>query len=147
MKNPLALFKVPEPEPPKGGGMALLRARARGHVHLPQVPAGREEARPQAYAWLKDALAMSGDGLDAFLAGSPLPASKVPVLIAYLDIKATYDAERDLLVSLASPPERIVTRPEPVALKPLAEVVGPPRFAGASPPSPAPAWDKRAGWA
>jgi hypothetical protein len=105
--------KKAEPEPPKGGGLAVLRARARGHVHLPQTHP--EALLPQAHAWLKEALGMSGASLDAFLAGGPLPAPKIALLIDYLGMKSVvYDEARDLLVSTAPEPEVLgKVRPAP----------------------------------
>ena len=150
----MGIFKKAEPEAPKpaGGGLALLRARARGCVHLPRVRTEREEARPQAYAWLKEALHISGDGLNAFLAGGPLPLPKVALLIDYLDMRATYDPETDLLKSTAPEPTPVGIRPEPykptmtgAEFKAMAERTYAARANDAPPPGPAQL--SRPGWA
>jgi hypothetical protein len=142
----MSFFKKAEPpvEAPKGGGLAVLRGRARALVRT-----------PLGYAWLRDAL-QYGD-VEAFLAGGPLPAAKIPLLISYLDMRATYDAERDLLVSTAPEPTPAYRGvPAPYEAKPFApatQAIGPgcyppllcPRAEGAD--KPASGRPKPSGWA
>jgi hypothetical protein len=160
MKNILAIFTPkPEPEAPRPepkGGLDVLRARARGHVHLPQDPARREEARPQAHAWLKEALGVSGNALDTFLAGGPLPLPKIVLLIDYLGMKAEYLPDVDLLRSTAPEPTPAYgVVPAPYEAKPFVPATQPIGL-GCYPPSlyprppgvvDRPAWPSEPGWA
>jgi hypothetical protein len=96
VKNILAIFTPkPEPEAPKPepkGGLDELRGRAGAHARL-----------PQGANWLKEALHISGDELNRFLAGGDLPLPKIALLIAYLGVKAEYLPDLDLLRSTAEP--------------------------------------------
>jgi hypothetical protein len=96
VKNILAIFTPkPEPEAPKPepkGGLDVLRGRAGAHARL-----------PQGANWLKEALHISGDELNRFLAGGDLPLPKIALLIAYLGVKAEYLPDLDLLRSTAEP--------------------------------------------
>jgi hypothetical protein len=99
----MSLFsrKAPEPEPaPKGGGLAVLRGRARAHART-----------PQGASWLREAVHLSSEGLEAFLAGGDLAMPKVGLLISYLEMRATYDPETDLLKSTAPEPTSMGVAP------------------------------------
>ena len=93
---PLFQKKAIAPEPPAGGGLNALRDRARAHAR-----------NPAAHALLKEALSVSGAELDVFLNGGLLAPPKIPLLIAYLDLRAEYLPDLDLLRS---------TMPEPVSM-------------------------------
>jgi hypothetical protein len=96
--------KAPEPEPPRGGGLNVLRARAKAHARS-----------TQGHSWLKDVLHLSADSLDAFLNGGPLAMPKVGLLIDYLGMRCEYLPDLDLLRStvepasfMGNPPDRYV---------------------------------------
>jgi hypothetical protein len=137
----MALFqrKAPEPEAPKGGGLEILRARARSMART-----------VQGHIWVREALSLSGDRLDLFLAGGDLALPKIDLLINYLGACCEYLPDVDLLRSTAPPPE-----PAGFAWSPFDLTVetypprwrpGPPPLyprspdAERTPPRPAPGW-------
>jgi hypothetical protein len=87
----MSLFtRKSELEPvPKGGGLNVLRGRARAHART-----------PQGMSWLRDALQASTGDIDAFLNGGPA-RFEISLLIRHLSINATYDETADLLRSTA----------------------------------------------
>jgi hypothetical protein len=105
----MALFarKAPEPEAPKGGGLEVLRAKAKAHAR-----------HVQGHCWLRDALRVSGHDLDAFLGGGPA-RFEIPLLLDYLGLRATYDPATDLLKSTAPPPTSAGVPPSPYQAKPF----------------------------
>jgi hypothetical protein len=110
----MGIFKKAEPEapPPAGGGLDVLRGRAKALART-----------PQGESWLKDALRYND--VAAFLAGGPLPAPKIALLIEFLGMKAVYLPDVDLLKSTAPeptsagrPPDRYVPPPQVDYTKP-----------------------------
>ena len=90
----MSLFrKATEHQAPKGGGgMAVLRGRAKAQARS-----------PQGQSLMKEALHVSSSEMDAFLSGGDLSLSKVGLLLDYLGITADYLPDLDLLRSKAKP--------------------------------------------
>ena len=102
----MALFTkkavAPAPEP-KGGGMDVIRARVRAQVRW-----------PQSHAIFARELHLSGDAINSFVAGADnLSSEQISAVLDYLGMRATYDADVDLLVSTAAPPTSMGVGPSP----------------------------------
>lgn len=109
----MPLFRKAEPEPelPRGGGMAVLRGRAKAHARS-----------PQGMSLMKEALQVSTGELDAFLSGGDLSLPKTGRLLDYLGINAEYLPEVDLLRSKAPPATSLGAGPPQAPVRSPAEV-------------------------
>jgi hypothetical protein len=117
----VALFQkkaAPEPEPPQGGGLDVLRARVRAHVRY-----------PQSHGIFARELRLSGSDVDSFVAGagprSNLTLEQIGGALAFLGMQAAYDPGRDLLVSLSPPAKRLGVGPPSAPVRTLEEILGP----------------------
>jgi|ERR1700733_11071657 hypothetical protein len=127
-------------EPKPGGGLNVLRGMTLIHAR-----------NPQGAARLKDDLQLDSDTIVNFAKhGGPLPLAKVPLLLKFLGVQATYDADRDLLVSTAPEPQPMGIAPERYVPPASDTTLHWPPFSAETPHTPGmlrPLPARRTGWA